>query len=139
MERRGADRVAFAAPITIGDSTRIRCGGYGKLVNIGNHGAFIKVAGEYAVSDQLTISIHLVSASAVLSVTLPGTVARTTSEGIGFHSPHLDMSLLLDFEDLLQDSHGSPRRLKEDFFEYAVDGLYPFTVGDCFAHIPAAA
>lgn len=130
MERRSAERVQFAAPITIGDSTKLRCGGYGKIVNISEHGALLRVAGKYAIDDQLTVSIHLVKGSAILSVTMPGVVTRTSPEGIGFHSPHLDMSSLLHFGDLLQCNQGNSLQLQNDFFTFAVDALYPFAIAD---------
>jgi hypothetical protein len=134
MERRSAERVQFAAPTTIGENVRLSCGGYGKIVNICNNGAFIKVAGNYSVNDKLTVSIHLVSAKAVVSVTIPGTVTRISGGGIGFHSPHLDMPSLLHFGELVQNSQGNVLKMKNDFYVYAIDALYPLTLAESMTH-----
>jgi PilZ domain len=128
MERRTSGRVEFIAPTSIEESSAYRPGGYGKVVNISNSGAFIKTSESYALNDEVVVSIHLITGDATLSVTMPGTVARITEEGIGFHSPHLDVSSLLYFDDLMHSNKADTNQVQNDFFSYAVDALYPTTL-----------
>ena len=117
MERRKYRRIEFNAPVFIESRERVT---FGEVHDISNMGAFIKTAGSYEPDEQVVTSIYFVEGGATLSVSIPGTVARITSDGIGFHSPHLDIYSLLHLEHLLVFNRGDAQNLTDDFYGYVL-------------------
>jgi hypothetical protein len=121
MERRSYRRINFKAPVFI------ECGSgttFGEIDNISNKGAFIKVSGRYAPDESIVASIYFLEGGATLSVSIPGTIVRTTDAGVGFHSPQLDIYSLLHLKNLLALNSGDHQLLTSEFYAY-VTGKEP--------------
>lgn len=115
MERREHQRLAFTAPAFLEKDARVF---FGQVRDISLHGMFLAVHGAHRREEDATISVYFISGPITLSVTVPGRVVRTGSDGIGFSSPHLDPSLLLTCESLLQHEGESPEQFMADFYEF---------------------
>jgi PilZ domain-containing protein len=115
MERRRYRRINFRAPVFIESGNEIT---FGEVDNISNKGAFIRVSGSYAPDDPIVASIYFLEHGATLSVSIPGTIVRTTDAGVGFHSPHLDIYSLLHLENLLALNGGDHQQLAREFCAY---------------------
>jgi Tfp pilus assembly protein PilZ len=117
IERRKHRRLDFQVEASIEHNEKTACG---EIRNISNHGAFVKVDGEFAANEQVLLTVNLLRGSAKLSVTMPGTVARVDPEGIGLTSPHIGTYSLLHLEMLLALNRENPQKLTDELYRYVM-------------------
>lgn len=115
LERRRHPRVPFSAPAFLEKDSRVT---YGEVKDISLHGLYLSVRGDHEPDEEALVSIYFLSGSATLTITVPGRIARTSEDGIGFTSPHLDPLQLLSYESIFSFGHDSPH-LMEEFLSHA--------------------
>ncbi|CAG0981445.1 PilZ domain-containing protein [Geobacter sp.] len=120
MERRRHPRVPFSAPAFLEKDSRIT---YGEVRDISLHGLYLSVRGDHEPDEEALVSIYFLSGSSTLTITVPGRIVRSGSDGIGFASPHLDPLQLLSYESVLSFGYDPPQ-LMEEFLSHA-DTLAP--------------
>ena len=115
MERRKHRRICFNAPVFIEGKENAN---FGEVNDISYKGAFIRTSGLFVPDENVVTSIYFVEGGSTLSVTMPGKIVRTTNDGVGFFSPHLDIYSILHFEHILAFNYGDSEKLTNDFYEY---------------------
>jgi hypothetical protein len=79
---------------------------------------FIKTYGDFSAGEQVLVSVSFIEGSSNLSVTMPGKVARQTSDGVALHSPHIDTHSLIHLEYLMASNNDKRDQLMTDFVDY---------------------
>lgn len=115
MEKRRFTRIPFHAPVFVSGRGKTFTG---EVENVCHGGMFIKTVGDFSRGEQILVSVTFNEGSSKLSVTLPGSVARQTDDGVGLASPHIDTHDLIHFEYMLASNSNKRERLMEDFLEY---------------------
>ena len=115
MEKRRFSRVPFHAPVFVSSRGKTYAG---EVENVCHGGMFIKTYGDFNSGDQVLVSVNFHEGSSQLSVTMPGTVARQTSDGVALNSPHIDTHSLIHFEYMLSSNCNSQEQLMTDFIDY---------------------
>ncbi|BDV44595.1 hypothetical protein GURASL_35180 [Geotalea uraniireducens] len=115
MERRKHQRLTFSAPAFLEKDTRVF---FGQVKDISQQGMFLAVHGDHRSEEDAAVSIYFISGPITLSVTVPGRVVRSGSDGVGFSSPHLDPYLLMTCESLMKHEGEAPERFMADFYEF---------------------
>jgi Tfp pilus assembly protein PilZ len=114
MEKRKFSRVPFHAPVFVSSRGRTYLG---EVENVSHGGMFVKTYGDFNSGEQVLVSVSFQEGNSQLSVTMPGKVARQTSDGVALHSPHIDTHSLIHFEYMLA-SNNKPENLMTDFIDY---------------------
>ena len=115
MEKRKFSRVPFHAPVYVSSRGKTYAG---EVENVCHGGMFVKTYGDFNSGEQILVSVNFQEGSSQLSVTMPGTVARQTSDGIALHSPHIDTHALIHFEYMLATNSDKREQLMTDFIDY---------------------
>lgn len=115
MEKRRFSRVPFSAPVFLSSRGRTYAG---EVENVCHGGMFIKTYGDFSAGEQVLVSVNFNEGNSRLSVSMPGTVARQTSDGVALSSPHIDTHSLIHFEYMMESTSAKKDRLMADFIEY---------------------
>jgi len=115
MEKRKFSRVPFHASVYVSSRGKTYAG---EVENVSHGGMFIKTYGDFNSGEQVIVSVNFQEGSSQLSVTMPGKVARQTSDGVALYSPHIDTHSLIHFEYLLASNGGKREQLMTDFIDY---------------------
>jgi Tfp pilus assembly protein PilZ len=115
MEKRKYSRVPFHAPVFVSSRGRTYAG---EVENVCHGGMFIKTYGDFSAGEQVLVSVSFIEGSSNLSVTMPGKVARQTSDGVALHSPHIDTHSLIHLEYLMASNNDKRDQLMTDFVDY---------------------
>jgi hypothetical protein len=115
VEKRKFSRVSLHAPAYISGRGKTYAG---EVDNVSHGGIFVKTFGDFATGEQVLVSVNFHEGDAKLSVTVPGKVARQTSDGVAVLSPHIDTHSLIHFEYLLATNIDKREKLMEDFIDY---------------------
>ncbi|MBT0663891.1 PilZ domain-containing protein [Geobacter pelophilus] len=115
MEKRKYSRVPFHAPVFVSSRGRTYAG---EVENVCHGGMFIKTYGDFSAGEQVLVSVSFIEGSSNLSVTMPGRVARQTSDGVALHSPHIDTHSLIHLEYLMASNNDKRDQLMTDFVDY---------------------
>lgn len=114
-ERRRHPRVPFSAPAFLERDSRIT---YGEVKDISLHGLYLSVRGDHEPGMEALVSIYFLNGTSTLTITVPGRIVRTSGDGIGFASPHLDPLQLLSYESIFSFGYDPPH-LMEEFLSHA--------------------
>jgi hypothetical protein len=79
---------------------------------------FVKTFGDFSSGEQVMVSVNFNEGNSKLSVTMPGKVARHTSDGVALNSPHIDTHSLIQFEYMLANNAHKREQLMADVLEY---------------------
>jgi Tfp pilus assembly protein PilZ len=115
MEKRQFSRVPFHAPVFVSSRGKTYTG---EIENVCHGGMFVKTFGDFTSDDQVLVSVNLQEGKSRLSVTMPGKIARQTSDGVALHSPHIDTHSLIHFEYLLASTSNKQEQLMTEFIDY---------------------
>ncbi|QSV47033.1 PilZ domain-containing protein [Geobacter benzoatilyticus] len=115
FERRHFPRVPFSAPAFLQKDSIIT---FGEVRDISLHGLYLSVRGDHKPDEDALVSIYFLNGTSTLTITMPGRIVRTGTDGIGFASPHLDPLQLLSYESVLSFGYESPQ-LMEEFLSHA--------------------
>ncbi|GAM09618.1 pilZ domain protein [Geobacter sp. OR-1] len=115
MEKRKYSRVPFHAPVFVSSRGKTYAG---EVENVCHGGMFVKTYGDFNAGDQVLVSVSFAEGSSQLSVTMPGKVARQTSDGVALHSPHIDTHSLIHLEYLMASNNNQREQLMTDFIDY---------------------
>ena len=119
-ERRRHPRVPFSAPAFLEKDSRVT---YCEVRDISHHGLYLSVRGDHEPNKDALVSIYFLSGTSTLTITIPGRIVRTGTDGIGFASPHLDPLQLLSYESVFSFGYDPPQ-LMQEFLSHA-DTLVP--------------
>lgn len=117
LNQRKFRRIDFRAPAVISHgSTTIS----GEVDNLCNTGIYIKTKNRQALqpNEDALVTICFTEGHTTMTVTMPAKVARTSTDGVAFHSSHISMYPILHLEHLFIYRKGKPDHLTEDFCEY---------------------
>ncbi len=113
IEQRKARRIASHLPAAIEHNNSVY---FGQLCNLSNCGAYLKTRITYYLHEYVDLSIYLQDGRTTLSLTVPGKVVRADRDGIGIHSPHLDVSMLIRLESHLAFHKGDFAQISAELF-----------------------
>jgi PilZ domain len=115
MDKRRFRRMDFQAPAVITQESETYSG---EVENLSTMGLFVKAQGTFRTDDNALVSIRFSDGANTISVTMPAKIARSTADGVAFHSPHINLYPILHLEHLFIYRKGKPEQLTEDFCEY---------------------
>jgi Tfp pilus assembly protein PilZ len=115
VDKRSFSRISFHAPVYISSGGKTYAG---EIENVCHGGMFVRTIANVADGDHVLVSVNFHEGSSQLSVTMPGEVARQTTDGVGLKSPHIDTHSLIRFEYMLASNVSKREHLMEDFIDY---------------------
>ena len=115
MEKRKFSRIPFHAPVSVSSRGRTYAG---EVENVCHGGMFIKTYGDFNSGELVLVSVNFNEGKSRLCVTMPGNVARQTSDGVALYSPHIDTHSLIHFEYMMASNSDKKDRLMTDFIDY---------------------
>ena len=104
IEQRRSRRIESHLPAAIVHNNAVYSA---QLCNLSNCGAYLKTHIQYYLNQHIDLSIYLRDGNTTLSLTVPGKVVRSDSNGIGVYSPQLDVSMLIRLEGHLSFHKGN--------------------------------
>jgi hypothetical protein len=108
-------RLEFQAPAFIVDGDRTV---YGEVENLSNLGMYVRTPKQLDLQATVMISVYLLGAGATAAITVPATVVRSSKDGMGFCSPHINIMSFLQLQNLLTCNANSGVLVNE-FCRYA--------------------
>ena len=115
MEKRRFSRIPFHAPVSMSSRGRTY---RGEVENVSHGGMFVRTYDDLDSGEQVLVTVNFHEGDSQLTVTMPGTVARQTRDGVAVQSPYIDTHSLIQFEYMMASNSSHQERLMTDFIDY---------------------
>ena len=89
-----------------------------EIENLSLKGAFLKIAHQLQIDDQLELVINLVSDANDFKIELKGKVVRLTPEGVGVVFERMDLDSFTHLRNIIAYNFGDDDAVMEEFYNY---------------------
>src|SRR5512138_3221513 len=109
-------RLEFQAPAFIVDGDRTV---YGEVQNLSNLGMYVRTPKQLDIAATVMVSVYFLGHGSTASITVPATVVRNCTDGMGFCSPHINIMSFLQLQNLLVCHGPGKEELLNEFCKFA--------------------